>query len=537
VLLAAYESWGEECLSRLNGMFAFAVWDAWNQRLFAARDRFGEKPFYYVYDRQRQVFVFGSEIKALFASGLVDPSPDYNAVSGFISFFRMDSDDGTMFQGVRALPGAHSLVLSRSTFDLKVSRYWDLQPEAEVRLGSDVAYAERALELLSDAVRIRLRSDVPVGSSLSGGLDSSTIVGLVARYYSGARQAVFSARFSDSTLDEGRFIQAVCDSTPVESHSVYPDPARFCEEAMLLAWHQEEPYSSSSIYAQWSVMRLARDAGVTVLLDGQGADEVLAGYPVYLGAQVRGLCERGHFASAMQLMLAYIQEKGMGSLPISMASFISPSARRLVRRVVRPRELPPDFGYYWQNARQDVSAGFEDPLKEELYRTLTKNVLPGLLRYADRNSMAFSREVRLPFLDHRVVEYAFGIPSEQLLRGICTKFVLRNAVRGLVPEVVRTRKDKIGYEPPQQAWMAGPMRPWIQDLFFSRAFMTRPWIDRKIVDKTWRAFNGGYPHACGTLWKWLSLEMWARVFLDGGWRSFLLTGDRAMETSTSGRLQ
>jgi asparagine synthase (glutamine-hydrolysing) len=534
VLLTAYEEWGSDCLSRLNGMFAFAVWDVAQKKLFAARDRFGEKPLFYCYDRERETFVFASEMKALFASGLIDPVANPSAVHSFMTAFRADHDQSTMFRGVSSLRGGYALTLSSSDFELKTWRYWDLNPEAEIHLEDDTAYTERLLELLNDSVRLRLRSDVPVGSSLSGGLDSSTIVGLMARQYRGDRQATFSARFRDAHVDEGRFIKAVCDFTGVENHAVYPDPARYCEEAELIAWHQEEPFHSSSIYAQWEVMRLARDCNVTVLLDGQGADEILAGYSTYLGAHVRGLILGGDYRGAWNSIRAHDRHNTMTSLPVAMSTLVPLATRITARRLLRHRELSREFEQSVPKGHINGRNPFVAPLKRELYATLMHNVLPGLLRYADRNSMAFSREVRLPFLDHRLVEFMFGIPTDQIVRGGVSKAILRDAIRGVVPEVVRERRDKIGFATPEQSWMrSGPMRTWVRDLICSREFLSRPWIDPKIVSETWKSFEVGDSQAIKTTWKWLSLETWARVFLDGAWRG-LQSAESSLKPRSAG---
>jgi asparagine synthase (glutamine-hydrolysing) len=533
VLLAAYEEWGTDCLSRLNGMFAFAVWDAAQKRLFAARDRFGEKPLFYFYDRAREVFLFASEMKALFASGLVEPEANPADVSGFMSGFRPDHGESTMFRGVETLRGGHALTLSSPGFELTTWRYWDLEPEAETHLESDAAYTERFLELLSDSVRLRLRSDVPVGSSLSGGLDSSTIVGLVSRQYRGKRQETFSARYRDARVDEGRFIQAVCEFNDVENHAVYPDPARYCQEAELIAWHQEEPFPSSSIYAQWNVMRLARDCNVTVLLDGQGADETMAGYHSYLGAHVRDLLAHGSFVDAWHSLREHSRRRSMTSLPVAMSTLVPPGVRLVARNLSRRRQLHRNFEKSVPRGCPKPENRFANPLKKELYTTLTASVLPALLRYADRNSMAFSREVRLPFLDHRLVEFLFSVPAAQIMRGGVTKMILRDAIRGLVPEVVRERRDKIGFATPERMWMTGPMQTWVRDLIFSPEFLARPWTDPKIVGETWKKFEANDSQAIRTASKWISLEIWARVFLDGRGRA-LPPAESSLQTSIGG---
>jgi asparagine synthase (glutamine-hydrolysing) len=514
VLLAAYKAWGTDCLARLNGMFAFAIWDEKRKRLFAARDRFGEKPFYYHCRPERGVFLFGSEIKALLMSKLVDARPNNSAVYQFLVLRELDRGAETMFLDILALPPAHALVYSPGPSTLKVWRYWNLDPDAEIRLANDDAYGERLLDLLRDSVRLRLRSDVPVGSSLSGGLDSSTIVSLVAQHRNGQRQETFSARFHDAHFDEGPHIQRMADWAGVQPHYVYPDPARLPDELEVLTWYQGQPFFGSSVYAQWSVMRLAKECRVTVLLDGQGGDELLAGYHYYFGAYYRALIQQFRWGTFLSSFYCFARDQGPSSLPIIFYYLLPPSLRPVLRRLVRPSCIPAEFAHQWGSRSVTPAIRFKDPVKEVLYETLTTSVLPTLLRYADRNSMAFSREVRLPLLDHRLVEFLFAIPAEQKMRGAETKVVLRNAIRGIVPEETRTRKDKLGFAPPQASWLRGPQRLWAEEVLRSSSFRHRPWTEPKVVERIWQRFLSGQSHGDTMVWRWLSLEFWARVFLD-----------------------
>ncbi|MEM2045698.1 MAG: asparagine synthase (glutamine-hydrolyzing) [Candidatus Caldarchaeum sp.] len=522
VLLAAYKQWGSDCLRHLNGMFAFAIWDERRQELFAARDRFGEKPFYYHYDPGRAFLIFASEIKAILASGLISPKPNYKTIYRYLAHHEIDVGTETVFKGISALPPAHALSYSRAQGKLKIWRYWDLDPEAEIRLPNDTAYAERFLELLADAVRIRLRSDVPVGSSLSGGLDSSTIVCLIAKELKGGIQKTFSARFDDPHYDEGKHIQKVLEWANVEGHMVYPDPARLPEEIEKLTWHQEQPFFSTSIYAQWNVMRLAKEQGVTVLLDGQGGDETLGGYHFYFGSYFRDLFLRLRWMTLMKSLYSYARKHGSASLPVIAFTFLPKRLQHPLRRLVRPLAIAPELA---QAGVEDVehplllhAHNFKSALQEALYETLTRTMLPALLRYADRNSMAFSREVRLPFLDHRLVEFLFSIPVDQKIRQTTTKFILRNAISGVVPEEIRQRKDKLGFAPPEALWMKGPLRAWIDEILRSPRFRQRGWLDPKAVDRVWEEFLNGRDTWHSLIWRWVSLEIWARVFLDNDWR-------------------
>jgi asparagine synthase (glutamine-hydrolysing) len=513
VLLKSYQIWGSECLGRLNGMFAFAIWDENRQELFAARDRFGEKPFFYYLDKEREFLAFGSEIKALVAGNFFSPRADSSAVYGYLVNRESNSSPETMFADISSLPAANALRFSWRERSLKTWRYWDLEPGREIRLSDKRQYAERFLDILSESVRIRQRSDVPVGSSLSGGLDSSTIVGLIARNRVGGRQDTFSARFSDPAFDEGKYIELMTRWGNVKGHQVYPDAGRLPEEMEALTWHQDEPFYSSSIYAGWCVMRLAKECGVTVLLDGQGGDEILAGYHSYFAAYYTYLLKRVRFADAITSLLSYMANHGRQLMPVVFSSLLPVKLRSVIMQRRRPRALREEFKRKWHKPPMQIARKFRDDVHQSLYETLTQTILPQLLRYVDRNSMAFSREVRLPFLDHRLVEFLFAIPVEQKISGSTTKVVLRNSIIGIVPEEIRNRKDKLGFAPPEVSWLSGALRPYVEDVFSATEFKQREWCDPMIVDSVWRRFLSGETWLYTSVWRWLSLEMWARTCL------------------------
>jgi asparagine synthase (glutamine-hydrolysing) len=513
VLLKCYEVWGQECLSRLNGMFAFAIWDERHRELFAARDRFGEKPFYFYHDPNQSLLAFASEIKALIAGGFFLPSPDNSAVYGYLVHREMDAGPETFFKNVRSLPAAHAMSYSYRNSSLKTWRYWDLSPKNEIRFSSPQEYAERFLEILSDSVRIRLRSDVPVGSSLSGGLDSSTIVGLIAKSGSTASQECFSARFQDPKFDEGKYIEGMASWAKVRSNVTYPEPATIPEEIEKLTWYQDAPFYSTSIYAQWCVMRLAKEHGVTVLLDGQGGDEVLAGYHEYFAAYYLQLLKSLRLPKAISEMSRYKADHGSGFVPQIVAGALPAGVRSVAKEWMSPRGLRPEFKKKWARPAVKAERKYGDELQQSLYVTLTQTILPQLLRYADRNSMAFSREVRLPFLDHRLVEFLYAIPADQKIQGTQTKVVMRNAILGIVPEEIRLRKDKLGFAPPEVGWLRGPLSNWIEELFGSAQFRAREWWDPSIVNSVRKRFMQGEDALHSAIWRWASLEIWARSCL------------------------
>jgi asparagine synthase (glutamine-hydrolysing) len=483
VILRAYEQWGEACLDRFNGMFAFAIWDERKRELFAARDRFGEKPFHYSWNAQAGFFAFASEIKALLPLPEVDCSIDDRALYRFIAFQELAGSEQTLWRGVKRLPHAHYLKLrwQGDRFDLVIRRYWDIDLERTEDLSLKDA-AARFLELFADSVRLRLRSDVPVGSSLSGGLDSSAVVCQIHRLGAAAGQKTFSARMEDPALDEGRHIKAVLDQTGIEGHEVWPSADELERVFSRLCYHQEEPFLSTSQFAQHLVMRLAAENGVTVLLDGQGADELLAGYKPYFIARYGDMAERRDLLGLWREWRGF-RSRHRRAFPLSTKMLIA-RVSRTTYRLVQGRgngssaAIWPEMTEWWDGewrhefageSPSDLPRSHRDKLTRCLYRDAMCGELQELLRYGDRNSMAFSRELRQPFLDHRLAEFVFALPPEhKLFRGE-TKVVMRYAIRGLVPESIVTRHDKLGYQAPLSLWLEGPLEDWARDRLDSAA--------------------------------------------------------------------
>jgi asparagine synthase (glutamine-hydrolysing) len=452
VVLAAYRQWGEACLERFNGMWAFAIWDASSKSLFAARDRFGEKPFHYVYVPGK-VFAFASEMKSLWTFGVVGREVHQETLGVYQCFGDLDAGEQTFYENILRLPQAHSLTLSCNGI-LHKRRYWDIDPRVHIDDKSDDWYSEKFREIFSDSVRIRLRSDVPVGSSLSGGIDSSTVVSVINRLLpADAVQKTFSARFDDPYSDEGKWIEKVINANRVEAHTVWPTGERMFEELEQLFWHQEEPFTSSSIYAQWCVMRLAKEHNVTVLLDGQGADEALGGYHCYFDDIADDLLKNLKIFGYWKLNrdCQTLHGRSPGSVKRVLRRAMPTTLKKPVKRVLKAAknvpQVEPVYPVYPREFK-NVSG-----LRKILWWNTTRHGINQLLRYADRNSMAHSREVRLPFLDHQLVEFVFKLPERQLFRAGWTKWILREAFQGIVPAEITSRVDKLAYMPPQQRWI------------------------------------------------------------------------------------
>ena len=497
VVLHAYEEWGRDCLHRFNGMWAFAIWDNRRRELFCARDRLGVKPLYYTLAGES--FLFASEIKALLAHPAVGRRPNDRMLSTFLAWGVADHTGETMYDGIFQLRPAHSIVVSAEGAG-EPERYWDLSMNAAPGGADDDAAAGRVRDLLTDAVRLRLRSDVPVGTCLSGGIDSSTITFLINDLLRaehpesvGDRQKTFSVCFDDPRFDESRHIDTVVAATEVASHRITPDTEGLWEDIGRLLYMQDEPFASLSIYAQYCVMRLASDE-VKVVLDGQGADEQLAGYIAYQMPYVRGLLRQGRVLAALREAVGGAQHH---------RSFFSWAIRQSLVRSERRGLLRGDAPEVLRYAGS---------LDEVLAREITASNLPLLLHWEDRNSMAFSIEARVPFLDYRLVEYLAGLPLDQKIRGGVTKYVLRRAIRGLVPDAVRCRMDKMGFVTPEEAWMKDELAVHILDLFSTPEFARRPYWDAELVLQNYREFLDGKSEYSTEFWRIACAEVWLRQF-------------------------
>jgi asparagine synthase (glutamine-hydrolysing) len=500
VLLHAWDEWGEAALDRLNGMFALAVWDDRTRRLTLASDPFGEKPLYYAHAGDR--LVFGSEIGAILCDPAVDGREDRRALEAFVAHARMPPPGASFFRAIARLPAAH--VLRWQAGRVEVERWW--RPR-RVEVPRDYGTACAALrDVLADSVRLRLSSDVPVGTSLSGGVDSSAVVMLAAALAGEHRRHAFTARFRGYERDEWAYASAVAAAAGVERHHAVEPAARdLLDDLPMLVRDHEEPVESLSIYAQWSVDRAARRAGVVVLLDGQGGDELLAGYPAAAGLALRSAgageiarsLARRPRAAAGAMVRATAKERLGGPLrAVYRRRTASPYAAPGLAPAAAARETPPAGP--WASER--------DPLRRERLTECFVSSLPRLLRYADRSSMAHGREVRLPFLDRRVAELALSLPASYLHRGAGTKAILRDAVRGAVPELVLARRDKVAFEPPQARWLAEPaLRGLIGEVLLDRDARDRGLYDTVAIEADARA---GRWRDAGAIWTALNAELW-----------------------------
>jgi asparagine synthase (glutamine-hydrolysing) len=522
IILEAYKKWGTECLARFNGMFSFALHDQQRKVLFCARDRYGEKPF--LYASGKDFFVFASEYKAI----LLDPrvamdidesrliSAAYNPSTG------LDGDRDTVFRGVKQLLPAEAMEIDLRTLAQRRWIYWQMAPrQHRERVDESEIFAEFR-DLLIDSVRLRLRSDVTVGSCLSGGLDSSSIVGIVRQLLGhGAPYHTFTGRFPGTTADEWQYAEEVVRTCRVTSHIVEPSVDAFLDELPTFMWYNELPVASSSQFAQWCVFRLARDHNVTVLLDGQGADETLGGYEQYFVQYVRSLRQRGDI-SRLERELPRIRQRYPAALSSSTRALRDRLPLRLRHSIATVfgtgtsllYGLCPEFARRVSEFSQHRQLEGLDALSSALVQDTFGRYLTTLLRYGDRNSMAHSREVRLPFCDHRIAEFVFGLPPELLMGEVQTKRLLRESMRGILPERIRTRWNKQGFRPPQESWFKSPrMVALAKTTFESSEFRQSSLWAAGWWNAAIRRVEAGQLHLGWVIWQPVMISQWYEHFV------------------------
>ena len=517
VLLAAYAEWGASVLKRLVGMFAFGLVDTERRVLVLARDHFGIKPLYYASLPGR--LAFASEVHPLLELPGVGRRADPQRVYDYLRFDRVDDEAQTIFASIRQLqPGHYAEVPLDEPDRISLREFWRLEPAPVEGLSLDEA-ATRLRELFLDNVRLHLRSDVPVGAAFSGGVDSSANV-TAMRFLSGPELDLqtFSYVADDPAVSEERWMTLVAREVGVVSHTVETSPHDLQSDLDRLIEVQGEPFGGTSIYAQYRVFRLAKEAGIKVMLDGQGADELFAGYRYYLPDRVAGLLKGGRFLAAYRLVsaLAALPTANPKEIALSAGRSVVPFASRTFVRRLAGRPLVPDWLDRSWLAEHGVLVA--DPYREvrgdlRAHRIATvRGNLRTLLRHEDRNSMASSIESRVPFLTPALAEFAAGMPDEYLIAPDGTgKLVLKQSLRGLVPDPILDRRDKIGFATPEAAWLRS-LEPWVEDVFASDAARAAGPLRAYAAHRCWLEMREGRRAFDPMAWRWLNLIRWIDRF-------------------------
>jgi asparagine synthase (glutamine-hydrolysing) len=526
-IVHAYEQWGEACVHRFRGMFAFAIWDAPKRRLLLVRDRLGIKPLYWT--RTADALLFGSEIKAILASDLVEPEANA-AVLPEVLGTRYTSGEETMFRGIHKLLPGHLLVFEAG--EVKTRQYWDVPARGASPQPSIPNPVERFKELLEESVRLRLMSDVPLGMFLSGGIDSSAIAAIMAKLIDRPLQT-FSVAFKDRAFNELEYAREVARAIGAVSHEVVIDDQDFFGALPKLVWHEDEPLAHPSSVALYFVSALARQH-VTVVLTGEGSDELLAGYGKYPRVALNWKAGTAYERLLPAALRASIAKGVVPRLPGTLARYAKRSFLAMERSpeamifdnfaairiadqqsLLAPglREAATHAGAYGPSVDYFNKLNGSSTLLDRLLYSDIKTYLVELLMKQDQMSMATSIESRVPFLDHKLVEYAATLPDAWKMSGLTTKRVLRESMKGLLPESILNR-PKMGFPVPFAGWTRGPWNAVARDVLLDRRSTERGIIDPPAVARLLRDHADGRTDGGDRIWSLLNLELWYRTFID-----------------------
>lgn len=534
VILGAYDAWGIDAFALFNGMWAFALWDRRRRRLVLSRDRLGVKPLYY--RLTPRTIAFASEIPALLGTGPLNdqdswrPGPDLTTIRDFLVRGLVDHSERTFVDGIRSLPAAHSLVIEDGT--QRLIRYWGppaLADDIRAHVRGEDARRDRFLleefrALFDESVRLRLRSDVPIGTCLSGGIDSSSIVATSAMILGAPRprdaadatdheqrpHIAFHARFPELGVDESRFAEMVAKACGLVLMFPSPGLASVFDAMYPVLRAQGEPFGGTSVIAQFAVMEAAHSCGLKVMLDGQGGDELLAGYLSYLGYRTASLLRSGRLRAMAGELRDQVRWGSLhatsafaatvrGLTPVNLVETVR--ARSGGRHGIRVSD---ELNRHGTAAVEHHEPG--TPLARRLWQDVASESLPALLRYEDRNSMAFAIEARVPFLDVRLVELTLRLPDRMKIANGMTKAVLRRAMIGRVPAEVLERRDKVGFATPQLAWLS-QARPALERHLLGGQVERRGWVTRQEIGRLFDQLTpAGRTHE--QLWRAIVLEAW-----------------------------
>jgi asparagine synthase (glutamine-hydrolysing) len=511
VIVHGYEEWGLNVFSRLRGMFAIALFDKQKNEMILCRDRLGIKPLYYAEHNGR--IIFASEIKAILAGWDVDRTPDDFSVYKFLITRVHDDTKRTFFKNIkRLMPGHYMTIDSQGNY--RLTKYWSPKVNPEFRSSKpDEVYAEELKEKLLESMKLHLISDVPLGVTLSGGLDSSAVTSIASQMlkdgadlHTDHKLLTFSAVHPNETIDESEYINEVLEYTGAESHKIAPNVDVFWGEIDEWVYFQEEPTISTAPYAYYTVMREAHKH-VRVLLSGQGGDELFAGYIPYFMSYVNSARDAGAYMDIMRegikgfdLYSSFIRQK--------LDTALNKGKQINIFDMINKHEvdeLEQTDSIYFKHKRN---------LNERLFQDLTASSVPSLLRYEDKNSMAHSIESRVPFLDHEYVEHVFSLPIDQKIKMGWNRYVYRNAMKGMMPEKNRLRRSKIGFVNSEWEWLQAKA-DIIREIFNSDSFRSRKYWNADKILSEFNLWIAGKKRGDGLMfWRILSTELWMRGFVD-----------------------
>ncbi len=508
VLLNAYIRWGEDCMNRFNGMWAIAIYDRQNKTTFIARDRYGIKPLYYI---QTDTFLaFCSEIPPLLSLLNDKPKPNYQTIFDFLVFNRTDQTENTFFEEVFKLQHGHKLSICENK--ISISEWYNLRESVSKTEGFKTP--DEYKEMFTSAIGLHLRSDVPVGVCLSGGLDSSSIVSILLNDFDKKDLNTFSAVYNKGQVgDETEFINEYKTSLK-NMYYTTPNADSLENDLVKFVKAHGEPIPSTSPYAQYKVMELAKGK-VVVTLDGQGADEELAGYNYFFGFLFKDLLTHGQFGSFCSETYHYFAKHHSLIGFKYFVYFMLPMFIRTKLRVIEKGYLMEDFVNQYKKSNSIAGNLYGSKSLKDALLDHFEYKLEHLLKWEDRNSMWFSLESRVPFLDYRLVEKTLATASDLKIKKGVTKHILRQAMKGILPEKIRLRRDKIGFNTPQNEWFKEPA--WqniINKLLNSESLKNRNLIKVNLAQEQYKKHLKGEVNIANKIWKLVHLELWFREFID-----------------------
>ncbi len=503
VILYSYIEWGKECPEKFNGMWAFVIYDKKKKDIFISRDRYGIKPLYYFLNKDK--FIFASEIPPILSIMKGKPSPDRLVIYDYLTFSRTDQNENTFFSGIKKLePGCNIEIQNNH---IKINKWYELSDH----LGKPFENPDEFRDIFRSAVALRLQSDVPVGVCLSGGLDSSSITSVLIKDFQKNDLNTFSAIYGKGDRgDESEFMLEY-EKTLKNMHFTFPTADTLFADMSNFMQAHAEPTPSAASYAQYKVMESAKNS-IVVTLDGQGADEQLAGYHYYFGYYFKGMLRNIQWFKLVMEIYYYIKiHKSTYALKL----FIYYILPTVIRNNFQNKFLMKrDFVKVYAK-KSTLGRELSDPkdLKQSLITHFEKK-LAILLKWEDRNSMYHSLESRVPFLDYRLVEGTLSMPDSDLLNKGMTKVILRQAMKGILPEKIRNRQDKMGFDTPQDEWFRQPVFiKYINEMLNSGEFRDLNIIDHNKAIDIFRKHSDGKQNYAKEIWKWINLDLWFKEFI------------------------
>ncbi len=505
VLLYSYATWKGQCLEKLIGMYAFVVYDSVENKIFCARDCFGIKPFFWAYGRNG--FCFASEISALLQFPGVSKRVHSSSVYHFLTSAHVEKCEQTMVEGVYRLLPSHFMELdvtrlmevspqSLSRDIIRFHRYWKPYLSDATSISIDDA-ADKLRSLFLNSVKLHLRSDVPIGVALSGGIDSTAVACAVRHLEPDAEIHTFGYVADEPSISEEKWIHLAASGCNSFCHTTMPRAENLLQDLDRLILRQGEPFATTSIYAQFSTMRLAKEHGIKVLLEGQGADELFAGYPSYVISRAMSILENDGVENVFKFLESVMKWPGREKWVLQILQLLGIKTKR--KESLRTEHLLNVQAFIERSSstivytRNNIYKS-KNLLRAKLINQLLHESVPGLMRHGDRNAMTFSLENRVPFLTRNIAEFAFTLPEEYLLSNDgCTKYILRKSLQGIVPDSILSRRDKIGFEAPGLPWLK-ELLPWViqnlrktESIFLSSGALLPVWknIIRGAVGFDW----------------------------------------------------